>query len=92
MKHRIYKDYVRKHNNGRRLLLMPGDPTHWLPLVSQAEYLGLIISYDQYEQQSMRHRITKAHGRRWALASILHSSKVRIKKNSAFGAAVFTRP
>ena len=91
MKHRIYKDYVRKHNNGRRLLLMPGDPTHWLPLVSQAEYLGLIISYDQYEQQSMRHRVTKAHGRRWALASILHSSKVRIKyKLSVWRSCVYS--
>ena len=73
MKHRIYKQHVRKHPNGRRLLLMSGDPSQWLSLVTQAEYLGLIISYDQFEQQSLRHRIGKAHGRRWALASILHS-------------------
>ncbi len=91
MKHDLYKDYVRKHNDGRCLLLLPGDPTQWLPLVSQAEYLRLIISYDQYEQQSMRHRINKAHGRRWALASILHSSRVRISyKLSVWRSCVYS--
>eukprot|EP00439_Symbiodinium_sp_Y106_P046963 s2644_g6.t1 len=78
MKHRVLKHYVRRTPTGRRLLLMPGDPSQWISLVSQAEYLGLIISYDHFEQQALRHRIQKANGRRWALASILHSPKVSI--------------
>ena len=72
-KSKIIKHYVRTDSEGKRLLLSPGDPRHWIPLVPQAEYLGLIISYDRFEALSTRHRISKAHQRRWALASILHS-------------------
>ncbi|CAE6948943.1 unnamed protein product [Symbiodinium sp. KB8] len=75
-KSKILKHYIRHHSEGRRLLLSPSDPTNWLPLVTQAEYLGLIISYERFEALSTRHRISKAHQRRWALASILHSRKL----------------
>ena len=75
-KSKILKHYVRHHTEGRRLLLSPSDPTNWIPLVTQAEYLGLIISYERFEALSTRHRISKAHQRRWALASILHSRKL----------------
>ena len=78
-KHKIRKHYVRIHEQGHRLLLMAGDPTKWLPLVPQTEYLGLIISYDGFEARSVRHRIAKASQRRWALASILHSRKLAHK-------------
>ena len=91
MKHRVLKHYVRKTPTGRRLLLMPGDPSQWISLVSQAEYLGLIISYDHFEQQALRHRIQKANGRRWALASILHSPKVSISyKLSVWRSCVYS--
>ena len=75
-KSKILKHYIRHHSEGRRLLLSPSDPTNWIPLVTQAEYLGLIISYERFEALSTRHRISKAHQRRWALASILHSRKL----------------
>ncbi|CAE6970070.1 unnamed protein product [Symbiodinium sp. KB8] len=75
-KSKIIKHYVRTTSEGKRLLLSPGDPQRWIPLVPQAEYLGLIISYDRFEALSTRHRISKAHQRRWALASILHSRKL----------------
>ncbi|CAE7740061.1 MCAT [Symbiodinium sp. CCMP2456] len=78
IKHKIHKLYVRKQGGVRRLLLSPGDPSQWIPLVDKAEYLGLIISYDQFEWQSVRHRVSKAHNRRWALASILHARRVSI--------------
>ncbi|CAE7296954.1 unnamed protein product [Symbiodinium sp. CCMP2592] len=78
MKHYIKKHYIRCHGNERRLLLSPGDPTVWIQLVDQAEYLGLIISYDNFELQSVKHRINKAHNRRWSLASVLHTKKVSI--------------
>ncbi|CAE7341282.1 unnamed protein product, partial [Symbiodinium microadriaticum] len=51
LKHRVHKEYVRKHQATKRLLLSPRDPERWLPLVPQAEYLGMIISYDHFEQQ-----------------------------------------
>ncbi|CAE7223016.1 unnamed protein product [Symbiodinium sp. CCMP2456] len=38
----------------------------------------LIVSYEQFEWQSVRHRVTKAHKRRWALASLLHAKRVSI--------------
>ena len=61
------------------MLLLPGDPSRWLPLVTHAEYLGMVISYDSFEARSTRHRIAKANQRRWALASILHSRKLPIR-------------
>ena len=79
LKHRVHKEYVRKHQATKRLLLSPRDPERWLPLVPQAEYLGMIISYDHFEQQCLRHRLTKAHNRRWALASVLHSRRLGIR-------------
>ncbi|CAE7805071.1 unnamed protein product, partial [Symbiodinium sp. CCMP2592] len=78
LKHKIHKLYVRKQGNDRRLLLSPGDPNHWVLLVDQAEYLGLIISYHHYEKQSVQHRLAKANHRRWALASILHTKRMSI--------------
>ena len=78
LKHRIKKEYTRKTTAARRLLLSPREPERWLPLVDHTEYLGMIISYDGFEQQSLKHRLTKAHNRRWALASVLHSHRLRI--------------
>ena len=80
MQSRVRKDHIRKHgqDNAQRLLLSPRDPETWLPLVTQTEYLGLIVSYGHFELQSLRHRVTKANGRRWAMASILHSKKLGI--------------
>ncbi|CAE7329112.1 unnamed protein product, partial [Symbiodinium sp. KB8] len=78
-KQRVHKHYVRAHPEGKRLLLLPGDPGRWLPLVDRAEYLGLIIAYDRFEALSTRHRIAKANQRRWALASILHSRKFGVR-------------
>ena len=75
-KHKIRKLYVRHHDEGHRLLLLPGDLSRWLPLTTHTEYLGMIISYDGFEARSTRHRIHKANQRRWALASILHSRKI----------------
>ncbi|CAE7338149.1 Pol [Symbiodinium sp. CCMP2592] len=37
--------------------------------ILSAEYLGLIISYTNFEKQSVKHRVTKANHRRWALAA-----------------------
>ena len=79
LKHRVHKEYVRKHQASKRLLLSPRDPDRWLSLVHQAEYLGMIISYDNYEQQCLKHRLTKAHNRRWALASVLHSRRLGVQ-------------
>ena len=78
IKHKIHKLYVREHGQERRLLLSSGDPSQWILLVDQAEYLGLIISYNHFEKQSVKHRISKANHRRWALASILHTKQMCI--------------
>ena len=70
---KVHQHFIRKNAQERRLLLSPGDPTTWLPLVRQAEYLGLIVSYGSFELQSLR-----PNNRRWALAAILHSRKIGI--------------
>ena len=79
LKSKVQENYIRHHAQDRRLLLSPKDPAQWLLLVSQTEYLGLIISYNSFELQSMRHRIAKANKRRWAMASILHTRKISVK-------------
>ncbi|CAE7559249.1 unnamed protein product, partial [Symbiodinium sp. KB8] len=63
----------------KALLLSPKNPEKWLTLVSHTEYLGAVVSYDQYELQTMRHRIQKANNRRWALAPFLHSRRISIR-------------
>ncbi|CAE7432271.1 unnamed protein product [Symbiodinium sp. CCMP2592] len=78
-KGKVHKHYVRTGHEGKRLLLSPKDPTRWLPLVTQAQYLGLIIAYDRFEALSTRHRISKANQRRWALAPVLHSRRLGVK-------------
>ncbi|CAE7319892.1 unnamed protein product [Symbiodinium microadriaticum] len=78
LKHRVKQNFVRKFQDSRRLLLSPKNPDKWLTLVSHAEYLGAVVSYDQYELQTMRHRIQKANNRRWALASFLHSRRISV--------------
>ncbi|CAE7251454.1 unnamed protein product, partial [Symbiodinium sp. CCMP2456] len=78
MKHKIQAKYVRKPGNERHLLLSAGDPTTWIMLVDKAEYLGMIISYDSFESQAVQHRLSKAHQRRWAMASILHTRHMSV--------------
>ncbi|CAE7239424.1 unnamed protein product [Symbiodinium sp. CCMP2456] len=87
MRSKIHKEHIRKIRSAdneedgldkQRLLLSPRDPTNWLPLVTQTEYLGLVISYGPFELQSLRHRVAKANNRRWAMASILHSRKLGV--------------
>ncbi|CAE7708124.1 MCAT [Symbiodinium sp. CCMP2592] len=78
-KGKVHKHYVRTGHEGKRLLLSPKDPTRWLPLVTQAPYLGLILSYDRFEALSTRHRISKANQRRWALAPVIHSRRLGVK-------------
>ena len=78
-KGRIQKHYIRSSGDGKRLLLSPKNPDQWVPLVTKAEYLGLVIAYERFEALSTRHRIQKANQRRWILASVLHSRKLSIK-------------
>ena len=49
-----------------------GDPSQYIPLQSKAVYLGAIISYSNYETQTVQHRIQQARHRHWALTKILH--------------------
>ncbi|CAE7728748.1 unnamed protein product [Symbiodinium sp. CCMP2592] len=79
LKHKVRKDFIRKTNAGHRLLLSPRNPDKWLTLVQSTEYLGAIVSYQQFELQTLRHRISKANARRWALASFLHSRRISVK-------------
>ena len=38
----------------------------------------MIISYENFELQAVRHRVSKAHQRRWAMASVLHTRRMSI--------------
>ncbi|OLQ14905.1 Malonyl-CoA-acyl carrier protein transacylase, mitochondrial [Symbiodinium microadriaticum] len=79
LRSKLSKHYIRKAGEGRHLLLSPGDPRQWLPLEDQAEYLGIIVSYQNFEAQSVRHRVAKANSRRWVLAPVLHSRRLSPK-------------
>ena len=93
LKHRIKKEYICKQDDHRRLLLSARNPDSWLTLVPCTEYLGLIISYDSFEQQSLRHRLQKGT---WpslgtGIGATL-KSPTAFRTNSTFGEAVYTLP
>ena len=80
LRSKLSKRYIRKAGEDRHLILSPGDPRQWLPLVDQAEYLGIIVSYQNFDEaQPVRHRVAKANSRRWVLAPILHSRRLSPK-------------
>ena len=72
MAQKVLKQWARKQHQERRLLLCEGDPSQHIPLKSQAQYLGAVISYRSFESQTVQHRLQQGHYRYWALTKILH--------------------
>ena len=64
---RAIQRWTRRCKQERRSLLQEGDPSQYIPLQSKAVYLGAIISYSNYETQTVQHRIQQARHRYWAL-------------------------
>ena len=62
--------------------------SHWYSAQSTSVSSSPMI---RLKQQSLRHRLQKAHGRRWALASVLHSNRLSIRyKLNIWRSCVYT--
>jgi len=54
--------YVRRDSNGESLkILVPGHETMFIPIQKSTKYLGVIISYGNFEDSSLRHRLSLMH-------------------------------
>jgi hypothetical protein len=58
----IRRQFVRRDSNGESLKIMiPDHETMYIPLHKSTKYLGVIISYTNFEDSSLRHRLTLMH-------------------------------
>ena len=78
------KRWVRAHTvakAGKRSLDfgVPGDPL-CIPIVDRFVYLGVVVSYKQFESQTLQHRIQAASANRSRLNKILHSRQLALKR------------
>ena len=69
------KDRVRLVDGKRVVCLSHGLDSVEVPLVKQVKYLGIIVSYHDFETASVKHRLQSAGLSRQRLAKILHSSR-----------------
>ena len=71
--------WVQRHTlciDNKPLFLFSHDlQTYHIPIVKQAKYLGVIISYQGYESASLKHRLQSAGLARQRLARVLHTSR-----------------
>ena len=78
------KRWIRTHivaRAGKRCLNfgIPGDPL-CIPMVDSFVYLGVVVSYRQFEQQTLQHRIQAASANRARLNKVLHSKQLAVRR------------
>ena len=66
----IRKKYTKTVKQKTFLILPAGRKDRLIPLVSTAEYLGAIISYSEFESQTVKSRISKATHRWWQMQKL----------------------
>ena len=69
------KKWSTRHKNRPLLKFVHGEASRSIPLVQHCEYLGAIISYDNYETRTVRHRLQKARTRYWQLQKLLSTRR-----------------
>ena len=71
--------WVRRHTlciDNKPLFLFSHDlQTFHIPIVKQAKYLGVVISYQGFESASLKHRLQSAGLARQRLTRVLHTSR-----------------
>ena len=51
-----------------------------MPIVTSATYLGIKISYHNFEKQTLQHRLAAANAQRARLLKILHRKGISVKR------------
>ena len=72
---RWLKQHVHVHNGKRMFMLQHGTSYVSVPISKQSKYLGIMVSYQNFEQASLQHRLKAAGLARQRLAKVLHCSK-----------------
>ncbi|CAE7247725.1 unnamed protein product [Symbiodinium sp. CCMP2592] len=70
------KRWVRKDPDGRKQFHFGGAKHDRVPVASQLTYLGVVLSYQNFELATAHHRIGVAAGHRDRLRRILHARRV----------------
>ncbi|CAE7280327.1 jockey\pol [Symbiodinium sp. CCMP2592] len=70
------KRWVRKDSEGRKQFHFGGAKQDRVPVASQLTYLGVVLSYRNFELATANHRIGVAAGHRDRLRRILHARRV----------------
>ncbi|CAE7331529.1 unnamed protein product [Symbiodinium sp. CCMP2592] len=70
------KRWVRKDSDGRKQFHFGGAKQDRVPVASQLTYLGVVLSYRNFELATANHRIGVAAGHRDRLRRILHARRV----------------
>ena len=67
--------------DGRVLLIpTPNGKPHHLPIVSSIKYLGVVLSYGDFEGATLTHRLSCAEANRSRILRILHSRSVSLRR------------
>ena len=60
--HTVRRQFVRATGKDEQFRIqVPGQAELWIPVKRSAKYLGVIISYDNFEDASLKHRLTLMH-------------------------------
>ena len=70
------KRWVRKDKEGQKQFHYGGAQADRVPLATQFMYLGAVLSYQNFELATMRHRLGVASGHRDRLKKVLHARRV----------------
>ena len=73
LKGTVHKRFVGQFKDQKVLKVPNGASTLHIPIVSEHIYLGTVVSYSQYETQTLRHRINIARSRYFQLKTVLNN-------------------
>ena len=73
LKGTVHKRFVGQIKDQKILKVPNGASTLHIPIVSEHVYLGTVVSYSQYETQTLRHRINIARSRYFQLKTVLNN-------------------
>ena len=75
------KKHTRKTNDGPRLVLWSEKgQSQQLPIVTSATYLGIKVSYQNFEKLTLQHRLAAANAQRARLLKVLHHKGISVKR------------
>ena len=75
------KKPTRKTKDGLRLILWSEKgQAQQMPLVTSATYLGIKVSYQNFEKLTLEHRLVAANAQRARLLKVFHHKRISVKR------------